>query len=183
MAIAIAASTVWTLIGPFFGVDDPLEGIPESLVSFVTEMDLITVTIALAAGVAAMAVFISDRARAAVGVGVSITTIPAAAYAGLALADGQFSEAGDALLVLLVNIVAVIAAGVVTRLVLRTHLQHRVEKLQQETTLSVRRCHGRRIDLGTRTTTISGLCNALVDVGALFGESAPAFTADLLPDI
>ena len=135
MAIAIAASTVWTLIGPIFGVDDPLAGIPESLVSFVTEIDLITVTIALAAGVAAMVVFISDRARAAVGVGVSITTIPAAAYAGLALADGQFSEAGDALVVLLVNIVSVVAAGVVTGLVLRSHLKHRADKLHHEAIL------------------------------------------------
>jgi hypothetical protein len=40
------------------------------------------------AGIAAMVVFISDRGRAAVGVGVSITTIPAAAYAGIAFADG-----------------------------------------------------------------------------------------------
>lgn len=82
-----------------------------------------------------MVVFISDRARAAVGVGVSITTIPAAAYAGLALADGQFGEAGDALVVLFVNIVSVVAAGVVTGLVLRKHLKHRADKLQQETVL------------------------------------------------
>jgi hypothetical protein len=66
---------------------------------------------------------------------VSITTIPAAAYAGLALADGQFSEAGDALVVLLVNIVSVVTAGVVTGLVLRSHLKHRADKLHHETIL------------------------------------------------
>jgi hypothetical protein len=77
--------------------EDPLEAVPESLASLVAELDVITVTVALTAGIAAMVVFITDRGTSAVGVGVSIATIPAAAYAGLAIADGDLESAGDAL--------------------------------------------------------------------------------------
>jgi uncharacterized hydrophobic protein (TIGR00271 family) len=130
MFVAVVTSMLWTLLGLALGVNDPLEAIPSSLAALVTELDVITITVALAAGVAAMVVFITDRGRSAVGVGVSITTIPAAAYAGLAIADGNLGTAGDALVVLLVNVICVVGAGVVTGLVLRRHLRHRVNVLR-----------------------------------------------------
>ena len=74
-----------------------------------------------------MVVFITDRGTSAVGVGVSITTIPAAAYAGLAIADGNLASAGDALIVLIVNVICVVAAGVATDLLFRRHLRLRAK--------------------------------------------------------
>jgi hypothetical protein len=110
---------------------DPLAEIPDLLKDFVTIVDGVTVTVALGGGVAAMVVFISDRGTAAVGVGVSITTIPAAACAGIAFADGNWSSGWDALVVLGVNILSVIAAGVMTGRVLRRHLEHRARAMQK----------------------------------------------------
>jgi hypothetical protein len=130
MMVVIGAAAGVTLLLSLGTLTDPLSAIPDLLIDFVTIVDGVTVTVAAGAGVAAMVVFISDRGTAAVGVGVSITTIPAAAYAGIAFADGNWSSGWDALVVLGVNILCVIAAGVVTGLVLRRHLEHRARAMQ-----------------------------------------------------
>ncbi len=129
MIVTIGSSSALTLFLMQGMLTDPLGAIPDLLVTYVTVVDGVTVTVALGAGIAAMVVFISDRGRAAVGVGVSITTIPAAAYAGIAFADGNWSTGWDALVVLGVNILCVIVAGVVTGLILRRHLEHRARAL------------------------------------------------------
>ena len=67
-----------------------------------------TVVVALAAGVAAMLV-IETRASAGVGVAISVTTIPAAAYLGVAIGLGERGTASGALGVLGVNIAMLIA--------------------------------------------------------------------------
>lgn len=68
-----------------------------------------TVLIALAAGVAAILTF-EHRTSAAVGVAISVTTIPAAAYTGVALGSGESGGAG-ALVVLLVNVALLLISG------------------------------------------------------------------------
>ncbi|MGI9611230.1 MAG: DUF389 domain-containing protein, partial [Acidimicrobiia bacterium] len=60
--------------------------------------------------------------------GVSITTIPAAAYVGIALAAGDFNEAGNAATVLVMNMVCVVAAEVITGFALSSHLHLRSGK-------------------------------------------------------
>jgi len=130
MIVTIGISSAVTLLLLQGTLTDPLGAIPDLLASYVTVVDGVTITVALGAGVAAMVVFISDRGRTAVGVGVSITTIPAAAYAGIAFADGNWSSGWDAPVVLGVNILCVIVAGVVTGLALRRHLEHRARALQ-----------------------------------------------------
>ena len=69
-----------------------------------------TVGVALAAGVAAALSF-ETRASAAVGVAISVTTIPAAAYFGVALAVHQNARAGGALAVLGVNVAMLLVGG------------------------------------------------------------------------
>jgi len=125
MAVTITGAAVLTLLLMLGSLTDPLAAIPDLLTDFVTVVDGVTIMVALGAGVAAMVVFISDRGTAAVGVGVSITTIPAAAYAGIAFADGSWSSGWDALVVLGVNILCVTTAGVLTALLLRRHLEQR----------------------------------------------------------
>lgn len=135
MMVTIGSAAAVTLILMLGALTDPLSAIPDLLTDFVTVVDGVTVTVAFGAGVAAMVVFISDRGTAAVGVGVSTTTIPAAAYAGIAFADGSWSSGWDALVELGVNILCVIVAGVMTGLLLRRHLEHRARALQ-DTALS-----------------------------------------------
>jgi hypothetical protein len=62
-----------------------------------------TIVVALVAGVAAMLAF-ETRASAGVGVASSVTTIPAAAYLGVAAGLGEVGKAEGALAVLAVNV-------------------------------------------------------------------------------
>ena len=77
-----------------------------------------TIGVALAAGVAAM-IALETRASSAVGVAISVTTIPAAAYFGVAVAVNQHSRAGGALAVLGVNVAMLLVGGTVTLAVQR----------------------------------------------------------------
>jgi uncharacterized membrane protein YphA (DoxX/SURF4 family) len=81
--------------------------------------DYSTVLIALAAGIAAMLSF-ETRASAVVGVAISVTTIPASAYWGVALGNGDADGAGGALLVLAVNVVLLVVSGTGTLLIQRS---------------------------------------------------------------
>jgi uncharacterized hydrophobic protein (TIGR00271 family) len=71
-----------------------------------------TIVVALFAGVAGM-LAIETRASAGVGVAISVTTIPAAAYFGIALGLGQARQATGALAVLSLNVLFLVigAAG------------------------------------------------------------------------
>ena len=71
----------------------------ESSLESLTTVNVTIVGVALAAGIAAM-LAVETRASAAVGVAISVTTIPAAAYLGVAVGVGEASEATGALAVL-----------------------------------------------------------------------------------
>jgi uncharacterized hydrophobic protein (TIGR00271 family) len=82
-----------------------------------------TIAVALAAGVAGMLAF-ETRASSGVGVAISVTTIPAAAYLGVAAGLGEATKALGALAVLATN-VAMIIAGAATTLSLQRLLANR----------------------------------------------------------
>jgi uncharacterized protein DUF389 len=67
---------------------------------------------------------VETRASAAVGVGISITTIPAAAYLGVAAGDGEVDKAWGALGVLSAN-VAMLLIGGTAALTVQRRLAHR----------------------------------------------------------
>ena len=73
---------------------------------------------AFAAGVAGI-LALETRASSAVGVAISVTTIPAAAYLGVAAGVGEESKAWGALGVLGVNVAVLLMAGTLTLLVQR----------------------------------------------------------------
>jgi uncharacterized hydrophobic protein (TIGR00271 family) len=75
-----------------------------------THVGVSTILIALVAGVAGM-VAMETRASAAVGVAISVTTIPAAAYLGVALGLGQLDKSLSAFWVLLANVAMMVAGG------------------------------------------------------------------------
>ena len=69
--------------------------------------------VALPAAISGMLAF-ETRAAAAVGVAISVTTIPAAAYLGVAAGLGETDKAGGALAVLAVNIGLLLVGGTAT---------------------------------------------------------------------
>ena len=83
-----------------------------------TTVDAATVGVAFAAGVAGI-LALETRASSAVGVAISVTTIPAAAYLGVAAGAGEASQAWGALGVLGVNVAVLLTAGTLTLLVQR----------------------------------------------------------------
>ena len=66
---------------------------------------------------------LETRASSAVGVAISITTIPAAAYFGVAIIVGEADKALGALAVLGVNVVMLLVAGCLTLVVQRQLMQ------------------------------------------------------------
>ena len=83
-----------------------------------TTVNAATVGVAFAAGVAGI-LALETRASSAVGVAISVTTIPAAAYLGVAVGVGEESKAWGALGVLGVNVAVLVMAGTLTLLVQR----------------------------------------------------------------
>jgi uncharacterized hydrophobic protein (TIGR00271 family) len=89
-----------------------------------TQVNTSTILIALAAGVAGM-LAVETRASAAVGVAISVTTVPAAAFFGVAAGIGEVEKAPSALAVLGVNVTMMLLGGSCT-LVLQRVLERRV---------------------------------------------------------
>jgi uncharacterized hydrophobic protein (TIGR00271 family) len=83
-----------------------------------TTVSASTVGVAFAAGVAGI-LALETRASSAVGVAISVTTIPAAAYLGVAAGVGEEGQAWGALAVLGVNVAVLLLAGTLTLVVQR----------------------------------------------------------------
>jgi uncharacterized hydrophobic protein (TIGR00271 family) len=118
MAIAILAATAFAF------AQDQLNLIPSGF-SFdsasaalggLTTIDDETLVVALVAGVAGM-LALETRASGAVGVAISVTTIPAAAYLGVAAGMGEIGKAAGTLGVLSMNIAMMVVGAIVTLVV------------------------------------------------------------------
>ena len=90
----------------------------ESALSGLTTVNDSTIAVAFAAGVAGM-LALETRASSAVGVAISITTIPAAAYLGVAAGVAEADKALGALAVLGANVGMLLIGGTLTLLVQR----------------------------------------------------------------
>jgi uncharacterized hydrophobic protein (TIGR00271 family) len=94
-------------------------GHPHPLTDFIAHPDGFSFFVAFVAGVAGVLSLTSAKSGALIGVLVSITTIPAAAYIGVAAAFGDWGEWAGAMLQLTVNLSAILLAGVLTLFVQR----------------------------------------------------------------
>jgi uncharacterized hydrophobic protein (TIGR00271 family) len=90
----------------------------ESALSGLTSVSATTIGVAAAAGVAGM-LALETRASASVGVAISVTTIPAAAYLGVAAGLGELGKVPGAVAVLAANIVMISVGGAGTLVVQR----------------------------------------------------------------
>ena len=118
MGAACLTAGVLTRVGDLMALLPAHFAIGESALSGLTTVNASTVLVAFAAGVAGM-LSLETRASSTVGVAISITTIPAAAYLGVAAGVREVAEALGALAVLGVNIVVLVLAGALTLTVQR----------------------------------------------------------------
>jgi uncharacterized hydrophobic protein (TIGR00271 family) len=131
--IAIVAAYLFALIingldltpETFSATDHPFTG-------FISDPDEFSFIVAVFAGVAGMLSLTSAKSSALIGVLVSVTTIPAAANIGVAAAYSEWAECRGAAGQLLVNLAAILLAGVCTLFIQRSlymrrrraHLHH-----------------------------------------------------------
>jgi uncharacterized hydrophobic protein (TIGR00271 family) len=110
MALASAAAGASALAQDRLGLIPSSFDIGSTVLGSLTDVNNETIVVALAAGVAGM-LALETRASSGVGVAVSVTTIPAAAYLGVAVALGETGEAMGALAVLSANVAMLVAAA------------------------------------------------------------------------
>jgi uncharacterized hydrophobic protein (TIGR00271 family) len=135
MAVATAAAAVSAFGQNSFDLIPASFNIDATVLGSLTAVNNETIVVALAAGVAGM-LALETRASSGVGVAVSVTTIPAAAYCGVAIGLGERGEALGALEVLATNVAVLIVAASGT-LILQRMLARRAN-LRRERRVAVR---------------------------------------------
>ena len=88
-------------------------------VDFIYQVGPFSLIIALLAGAAGMLALVSAKSASLVGVFISVTTVPAAAYAAVAVVEGEFGRAGESALQLLINLVGIVISAAVVLLLVR----------------------------------------------------------------
>ena len=107
-AVSAAVQDGFDLIGSGFSLDSA-----SATLGGLTTVSHETVVVAFVAGVAGM-LALETRASSAVGVAVSVTTIPAAAYLGLAAGIGELSTVTSTFGLLAVNVVMMVVGALLT---------------------------------------------------------------------
>src|SRR6476646_7662718 len=110
MTLASAAACASASLQDLFGLIPSAFDIHSTVIGSLTTVSNETVVVALAAGVAGM-LALETRASAGVGVAVSVTTIPAAAYLGVAAGLGEAAQASGAVGVLAVNVTMIVVGA------------------------------------------------------------------------
>jgi uncharacterized hydrophobic protein (TIGR00271 family) len=95
-------------------------------VDFIYEVGPFSFIVALLAGAAGMLALTSAKSTSLVGVFISVTTVPAAAFASIALVEGRPAEAASSALQLLVNLVGIVVAAVGVLLLSRRRVTAKV---------------------------------------------------------
>lgn len=126
MAVTVVAVWLLTLAGL---VDKSMLLQDRPLTDFIWRPDALSWVIGFLGGVAGVLSLTSAKAGTLVGVLISVTTIPAAANAAVAVAYGVWDEAAGSILQLLINLAAIVLAGVLTLLIQQT-VWNRARKAQ-----------------------------------------------------
>jgi uncharacterized hydrophobic protein (TIGR00271 family) len=88
-------------------------------VEFIYEVGPFSFIVALLAGAAGMLSLTSAKSASLVGVFISVTTVPAAAFASVALVEGRYAQALQSALQLVINLVGIVVAAAAVLLVSR----------------------------------------------------------------
>jgi uncharacterized hydrophobic protein (TIGR00271 family) len=117
--LAMAVTAVATVAFDALGFLDTAQLNDLQQVDFIYEVGPFSFIVALLAGAAGMLALTSAKSSSLVGVFISVTTVPAAAYASVALVEGRFDEAVSSGLQLVVNVVGIVVAAVAVLLLVR----------------------------------------------------------------
>ena len=98
-------------------------------VAFIYEVGPFSLIVALLAGAAGMLALTSAKSASLVGVFISVTTVPAAAFASVALVEGRYVQAMQSGLQLAVNLVGIVIAAAVVLLLARSRSERGGRKL------------------------------------------------------
>jgi uncharacterized hydrophobic protein (TIGR00271 family) len=114
LGVVVAAAAATTLVLRASGrIEEHLDLAATVLGQSFTSVGPGSVLVALAAGMAGMLAY-ETAGSAAVGVAISVTTIPAAAYTGVAVALDGYQDAAGGLTVLATNVVGIVIASSAT---------------------------------------------------------------------
>jgi uncharacterized hydrophobic protein (TIGR00271 family) len=82
-------------------------------VDFIYEVGPFSFIVALLAGAAGLLALTSAKSASLVGVFISVTTVPAAAFASVALVEGRYAQAAQSALQLAINLAGIVLAAAV----------------------------------------------------------------------
>jgi uncharacterized hydrophobic protein (TIGR00271 family) len=133
LAVGFPAGTICALLTTLVFIETGAfpEGFSQTshpLTDFISNPDFLSFFVAFTGGAAGVLSLTSAKSGALVGVLISVTTIPAASNIGVAAAYGDWSEAGGAAAQLGINLLAIVAAGVLTLFVQRRYYVARRRK-------------------------------------------------------
>jgi uncharacterized hydrophobic protein (TIGR00271 family) len=117
-AMMVTVGTTWALTAIGL-LDRSMLLADRPLTSFIWRPDALSWVVGFLAGIAGMLSLTAAKSGALIGVLISVTTVPAGANAAVALAYGVADEAAGSALQLLINMTAIVTAGVLTLLIQR----------------------------------------------------------------
>ena len=113
VGIAATVLTTWLLTAAGL-VDKSMLLDERPLTDFIWRPDALSWVVGFLAGIAGVLSLTSAKSGTLVGVLISVTTVPAAANAAVAVAYGVGYEAAGSALQLVINLAAIVVAGVLT---------------------------------------------------------------------
>ncbi len=119
-------------------VPDSFQAAKHPLTAFIARPDWFSLLVALMAGTVGVLSLTNAKSGALIGVLISVTTVPAAAYAALAGALGDWHEAGGAAAQLGLNVAAIVSAGVLTLALQRGDYRQRRARHRREVSARAR---------------------------------------------
>lgn len=124
MGVTAGAAVLFDLTGLLS--NQQLDAIEQ--VDFIYQIGPFSFIIALLAGAAGMVALTSAKSASLVGVFISVTTVPAAAFASVALVEGRFTEAIGSAVQLLINVVSIVVAAAVVLLLTQRSRHNRRDR-------------------------------------------------------
>ncbi|MER7333119.1 MULTISPECIES: DUF389 domain-containing protein [unclassified Micromonospora] len=123
VAMVVTVLSTWALTAAGL-VDRGMLVADRPLTDFIWRPDALSWVVGLLAGVAGMLSLTSKKSGSLVGVLISVTTVPAAANVAVAAAYGVWHEAAGSALQLVINLCAIVLAGLVTLVVQQSWWWH-----------------------------------------------------------
>jgi uncharacterized hydrophobic protein (TIGR00271 family) len=127
--LAMAITAVGSVLLDLAGLLSTAQLADLSQVAFIYEVGPFSLIVALLAGAAGMLSLTSAKSASLVGVFISVTTVPAAAFASVALVEGRYVQAMQSGIQLAVNLVGIVVAAIVVLMFARRQSERGGRKL------------------------------------------------------